>query len=109
MLPDYSKVIFPSMDPISLSIIMPEAHQLDLDFLANILVLDPKRRLSASQIKGLGYFSTSPFPAMESSLQVILNDEETSRGIESRIVANTSREAIQCLLRNAITIASNVI
>lgn len=69
-LPDYSKVNFPNMQPLPLSVVLPQAHPEDLAFLQHFLVLDPQRRVSAQDALRLDYFSTNPLPSPSSDLQV---------------------------------------
>lgn len=71
MLPDYSKVSFPNMKPLPLSLVLPQAHPDDLHFLAHLLVLDPARRMSAQDALCLPYFnSANPLPSAASALRV---------------------------------------
>lgn len=70
-LPDYSKVNFPNMQPLSLSLVLPQAHPADLHFLAHLLVLDPARRMSAQDALRLPYFhQDSPLPRAASAILV---------------------------------------
>jgi len=70
-LPDYSKVSFPNMQPLSLSLVLPQAHPADLHFLAHLMVLDPARRMSAQDALRLPYFhQDSPLPSPASAIHV---------------------------------------
>ena len=100
-LPDFSKIIFPPMSPMNLSTLMPHVHNEDVEFLQQILVMNPTNRLSALDATELEYFTTHPLPSIESSLQVPEN-APSERKIERTIVKNTSDEAVSLLLTHAI-------
>lgn len=69
-LPDYPKVSFPNLVPRDLSEVVPMADQSDLDFLRQILVLDPKKRLTSTAACQHAYFFQHPLPVHPSSLIV---------------------------------------
>lgn len=50
-LPDYSKVSFPPYQPIPLTQLFPDAHRDAVDLLGKLLALDPKKRISAKQVR----------------------------------------------------------
>ena len=100
-LPDYSKIIFPVMSPMNLSMLMPHVHNEDIHLLQQILVMNPAKRLSATEATELVYFTTHPLPAIESSLQVPENTP-SERKIERTLLKNTSDEAVSLLLSHAI-------
>ena len=78
-LPDYSKVSFPNMQPLPLSLVLPQAHPADLHFLAHLLVLDPARRMSAQDALLLPYFhQDSPLPSAASAIVVPLRAKQAT-------------------------------
>ena len=56
LLPDYSRVTFPQMEPLDLSMIMPNAHIKDIEFVALSLKLNPKDRINARDALTNKYF-----------------------------------------------------
>lgn len=92
-LPDYSKVNFPNMQPLSLSLVLPQAHPDDLAFLKHFLVLDPAGRLPAQDaLSQLNYFSASPLPSSCSDLQVPIRVKSDSDGISAdKLLAAVSK------------------
>jgi len=70
-LPDYSKVNFPNMTPLPLSLVLPQAHPAELHLLEHFLVLDPARRMSAQDALRLPYFhQDAPLPSPASAIVV---------------------------------------
>ncbi len=55
-LPDYSKVSFPSMESISLHVLLPTVHTQDIEFIEKILILNPAVRPTANQVNDLMTF-----------------------------------------------------
>lgn len=89
LLPDFNKVSFPKMSPIPLSVVIPPARSNDLAFIASVLQLDPKKRLSSAQASAHPYFTQQyPPPAMTFDLRVPLRPgksagKENTKPIES--------------------------
>jgi serine/threonine protein kinase len=87
LLPDFNKVNFPKMAPIPLSVVIPSARSDDLAFIDQILQLDPKKRLSSSDVCVHPYFIQQiPRPALSIDLQVPVRPTKpvkTSRPIQS--------------------------
>lgn len=48
-LPDYSKIIFPDMQPVQLDLLLPHVSESGIDFLRLFLQLDPALRATASE------------------------------------------------------------
>ena len=114
------------MKPIHLNAIIPSASYLDISFLQGFLQLNPRDRISASQVilyntiyfnsfvslikspfhilsysKALDdqYFRNIPFPALECSLPIHIN--ETFEKIERNILSNTTKNSIIHLINNS--------
>ena len=51
-LPDFKKIDFPSMKPLSLGVIAPTADKIALDLLSRFLCYDPMKRISAEDVCG---------------------------------------------------------
>jgi len=49
-LPDYSKIIFPLMEPLNMHLLFPHVSEADLNFLLLLLKLDPKERVTAGDV-----------------------------------------------------------
>lgn len=92
--------MFPVMKPVPLSLLMPSVHADDISFLESILVMNPSKRLSSEKARNHVYFQRHPLPAVESSLLVV--EDDGTRGIDRRIIANTTNDAVSVLLSNAI-------
>ena len=73
LLPDYSKVGFPTMDPIQLSILIPHAHINDIKLIEKMIVLDPRKRITAHDATRLPYFTEFPRPITHYELKNSLN------------------------------------
>jgi hypothetical protein len=52
-LPDFSKVIFPVMQPLNLRVVLPLCSPSEEAFLRAMLQLDPARRLPVDQVSPL--------------------------------------------------------
>jgi serine/threonine protein kinase len=61
-LPDFSKVNFAQLRPISLSLIIPHMSEVDVAFLQTLLVLDPSKRRTATESCVDAYFICPPLP-----------------------------------------------
>jgi serine/threonine protein kinase len=61
-LPDFSKVHYPDMLPLDLQTLITTARSDDLDFLRQMLQLDPKRRRPAAELVDSDYFLQDPLP-----------------------------------------------
>ena len=100
LLPDYSKIFFPDMIPIDLSIIMPNAHPTDMEFLKLLLILDPKKRITANDARNHKYFIDFPLPCSCNEIPVL------KRGIinnSNKKVFKTSDDIIQLLQKQLIS------
>lgn len=62
-LPDYAKITFPSLKPLPMRTLLPNASPAALDLLAKFLVYDPARRISAEDALMDPYFFSEPLPA----------------------------------------------
>ena len=69
-LPDFSKVFFPMMIPIDFQLIFPQANADDISFLKLLLILDPVKRITASDALTHNYFLSLPLPVSSSILPV---------------------------------------
>lgn len=68
-LPDYSKVSFPNLVEMDLrATLMPHVRHCDVEFLKQMLRLDPARRITASEAYSSHYFFTDPLPCPLSHL-----------------------------------------
>jgi len=62
-LPDFSKVSFPNLVPLSLrTTLLPHASDAQIEFLLLLLRLDPAQRLSAADAAAHSFFLSSPLP-----------------------------------------------
>mmetsp|Transcript_26311 Transcript_26311/g.43971 ORF Transcript_26311/g.43971 Transcript_26311/m.43971 type:complete len:136 (+) Transcript_26311:210-617(+) len=61
-LPDYGKINFSSTKPISLEDIVPDADSNATDLLKQLLVYDPKKRITAEKALCHPYFFVDPLP-----------------------------------------------
>jgi cell cycle related kinase len=59
-LPDFSKVSFPSYEPMPLRKVFPDAEASAVDLLSELLELDPSKRLSARQVRCIESFVLFP-------------------------------------------------
>jgi hypothetical protein len=50
-LPDYSKLVLPTLRPLPLASVLPAASPLAIDLLSNLLVYDPSQRVRASKVR----------------------------------------------------------
>jgi hypothetical protein len=69
-LPDYSKVSFPTLQPVDLKILIPHAVSNDIEFFLSMLCLDPARRATAEQAKNSCYFTQYPLACPISELPI---------------------------------------
>jgi len=63
LLPDFNKVCFSALRPISLSLLIPRLGPRDVQFLESLLALDPAKRCTASDACNADYFHTQPLPS----------------------------------------------
>jgi len=59
-LPDYSKVSFPDMEPVDLTLLVPHASRPSLDFLSSLLQLNPSTRLTATEAMRHSFLLDAP-------------------------------------------------
>ncbi len=62
LLPDFNKVGFADLKPISLSVILPHLSPPDYKFLQSMIVLDPCKRCTAAEAARFEYFLVHPLP-----------------------------------------------
>jgi len=63
LLPDFNKVCFSALQPISLALVIPHLDGQDLQFLESLMSLDPAKRCSASAACNADYFLSQPLPS----------------------------------------------
>lgn len=73
LLPDFSKVGFPVMDPIKFNILIPYAHAKDINLIEQMIILDPKKRITAHDATSLPYFTEFPLAISPYELKLSLN------------------------------------
>jgi len=91
LLPDYSKVGFPDLDPINLSIIIPHMSTDDLMFLEKMLVLDPAKRWTASMLCQDSYYRSIPLPTKHAFLPCPLRKTLCTREAASLVSHSNSK------------------
>lgn len=67
-LPDYNKITFPTLKPLPLRSLLPNASPAALSLLSKFLVYDPAKRISATEALNDPYFFTEPLPVAEPHL-----------------------------------------
>lgn len=69
-LPDYSKIEFGSYNPIPLEKLLPNASKLAVDLLDKLLILDPKKRITAKDALLHPWFFKEPLPVHHTQLYI---------------------------------------
>lgn len=85
-LPDFSKIFFPDMKPIDFRIIMSNAHPNDIEFVKLLLVLDPKKRITANDARNHQYFLEFPLPCSCAEIPILKRIDPSSN--KKRVLKN---------------------
>mgnify|MGYP005991332647 CR=1 FL=1 len=103
-LPDYCKVHFPNMTPLDLQVLLPSAHSDEVDFVRQLLVLDPNKRLTAKSALESVYFTVTPLAVSAGCLYVPVRERasKSSRPKPSTTVEGFMVDVVDNIVNSSV-------